>query len=658
MKTLSIKLFTIFVMIILFMSEGTMFYSFYLKSKENISDLLIDSIETNILNIKFFLKDHLEKNNIDNIATYLNTSSALSKTILAINLLDNSNKLLYSTDKSRYKKKSTVKCIRISEIQNKDIFKQKCYSVSVGTYSGLKRYSYNVNIYINHVYISSLLSDQIKKYSIYFILFFTVLMFLLWYILRYTIVSPLEKLRQFAYYSTKMPGKLLIRELESIRYSLDLTFDRMKKEQDELYKLSTQDSLSGLANRLSLLEKINWLISKGDRSKSEFAIIFLDLDNFKNINDSLGHEFGDEVLKIISSELLDIVRENDVVSRFGGDEFVVVLPDIEDETRVLNVAQRIKERLSVPIEHEHYKYSVTASIGITIYPRDGKDATTLLKNADMAMYRAKELGKNNYHFFTEELNRILQEKMHIQKMMEDGLEKHHFKLFYQPKVDIKTGKITGCEALIRLIDPKEGLIPPDKFIHIAEANNFIIPIGKWVIKEAISQIKIWSNTKLKDLKISINVSGIQFLDPSFIKDLESELLGVDPSKLDIELTESVLMSKYDEKLETIKKIKKLGLSLSLDDFGTGYSSLSYLKNIPFDTIKIDKSFMDDLESKKSKRFIAMIVSIVKDLNLEVVAEGVETKDQLEYLRKINCDVYQGYFCSKPVKAQEFEKLFV
>ncbi len=408
------------------------------------------------------------------------------------------------------------------------------------------------------------------------------------------------------------------------------------------------------------MEKINWFISKNKRSKSRFAIIFLDIDNFKNINDTKGHDIGDKVLIHISKLLLGAVRENDVVSRIGGDEFVIVLPEFEDDMVIIEVVQRIKDALSKPLKLDSNIYdSITASMGLTIYPKDGEDATTLLKNADIAMYKAKELGKNNYHFFTDSLNEIIQEKVHMQKLMANALENGNFKLFFQPKVDIKTSKIVSCEALIRLIDPKEGLVPPVKFIPLAEESGFIIPLGEWIIKEAIRDIKSWSNTSLSKVKVSINISAVQFRDKKLLETIKEYIEYIDASKLDIELTESVLMSNFDENIRIINKIKELGISLSLDDFGTGYSSLSYLKKIPFDTIKIDKSFIDDIEyDKQEKLFVNMIISIAKELGLSVVAEGVETKGQLKYLKGTECEIYQGFLCSKPLPKEEFEKLFL
>ena len=657
MKNLSIKLFTIIVMSLLFASGGYLFYKFFEDSKNVTGKLLEENVQVNLLNVKYFLDKNLKSNNINQIKAYLDNIVHSNEVIDDIHILDNNKKLLYATDRVDIVFHKNAQCVPISQIVDSDIFEQECYSFSIKLFDDLTPYYYQSNVYLDKKYLDSLLKDKIIKYMTLFFVNFIILMVLLWLIINRILVKPLEQLRQFAYYSTKVPPQFFIQELESIRYSLELTFKRLKEEQQELFNLSTKDPLSGLYNRLSLVEKINWLISKSKRSNSRFALLFLDLDNFKNINDSRGHDFGDKVLQHVAQVLLHSVRDNDIVSRLGGDEFVIVLPEIQDNDAILEVIYRIRDALNTPVVFDNYKYHITCSIGITIHPKDGEDVTELLKNADIAMYKSKALGKNNFHFFTESLNEEIQEKIQIQRLMVSGLEEGHFQLFYQPKVDISSNKIVGCEALIRLIDPVHGLIPPDKFIYIAEENNFIIPLGEWIINEGAKQLKAWENTPLQNLKLSINVSGVQFKDKNLINILKSAISNIDRNKLEIELTESVLMSDFDEKLEMIHQFKELGLRLSLDDFGTGYSSLSYLKQIPFDTLKIDKSFIDDLQNKKDQSFVNMIVTIADELKLDVVAEGVENREQLEYLKSMKCEQYQGYYCSKPLPIKEFEALF-
>jgi len=654
MKSISIKFFTIAAVVFLLIGIILTFLNFYRHSKANISELVTTNIQSEALNIKHFLDTNLQPETIHQITAQLDSITASNNAIKDIHILNEKQELLYTSN--RVAKKYEGICPAITTITPDTILTTQCYTFPIKLYKGLEPYYYVSNVFIDKAYLNNLLTKQTMQLIVYFLLLTTIFFFLLWNVLNKLIIHPLEALRQFAYYSSKIPNKFFISELESIRYSLSVTFSRLKKEQEELYKLSTKDQLSGLYNRMSLIEKIEWLISTNDRKHQQFAVIFMDLDNFKTINDSSGHNFGDLVLQNVSQTLLSVVRENDIVSRIGGDEFVLVLPDLPDETRVVDVLERIKTKLSIPITLENYKYNLTASMGVSIYPRDGKDVHTLLKHADIAMYKSKDLGKNNFHFFTEELNNIIQEKVKMQNLMIEALQKNYFKLFYQPKTDVQTGKIVSCEALIRLIHPIDGLIPPDSFIPLAEENNFIIPLGTWVIQEGIKQIKLWENTPLSKMKISINVSVQQFKDPQLLHTLQNAVKDIDSSLLDIELTESVFVDDFQETYEVIQEIKKLGISLSLDDFGTGYSSLSYLKRIPFDTIKIDKSFIDDLTIDDEKTFVNMIVDVAKTLHFQVVAEGVETQEQLYYLRKINCDLYQGYLCSKPLPVHQFEEL--
>jgi diguanylate cyclase (GGDEF)-like protein len=658
MKNISIKVFILGVLIIFLGSFGIIFEAFFKEAKSSTETLLEENIQSTILNIKHFLDKNLKNSNINQIKAHLDNNVNGNTLIEDIHIVDTKhNKLVYATDRDVKDDYTSTHCIPISKIIDSDIFQQECYSFSIKLFDKFEPYYYQSFVYLNKPYLRSLLEDKIKKYTFLFFTYGLFFLTVIWILLQKFLVDPLEKLRQFAYYQTKTPKEFFIRELESIRYSLNLTFKRLQKEQEELFKLSTKDSLSGLYNRLSLMEKIEWLISKGERNNEEFALLFLDLDDFKNINDTQGHEFGDKVLRHVSQILLDSVRDNDIVSRLGGDEFVIILPELQDHKTIVEVIQRIKKRLFEPIIFDTLSYSVTVSIGVTLYPKDGRDATTLLKHADIAMYKAKALGKNNFYFFTSNLNEEIQNKIYIQNLIERGIKENYFELFYQPKVSIESGKIVGCEALIRLFDPQDRMIPPDKFISIAEESGLIIPLGEWIIKKAVAQIQAWENTEFSDIKLSINVSGVQFQNPEFLIFLQDAVSVIDTAKLDIELTESVLMNNFDEKFKKINRIKDLGISLSLDDFGTGYSSLSYLKTIPFDTLKIDKSFIDDLQEEQDKSFVNMIVGIADDLNMNVVAEGVETKQQLQYLASIGCQQYQGYYCSKPLPLKDFEKLF-
>jgi len=654
-QTLSIKLFSLLSIFLLMGGISLVFFNFYSSSKANIETLLKSNVQTNIFNLKHYLDSNLLENNINEIKAHLDTRAAINDVVDNIEIKDEHAGIIYST-KSDFKLSTAKKCIPIFEISNTNIFYNDCYSTKVKLYRGLKPYYYRVNVYLSRPYIDSLLHNQTIELIIEYFISLFLLLILAWTLVSKTIKTPLERLRQFAYYENEPPNEFFIQELESIRYSLKMTFKRLQKEQKELYKLSTRDELSGLYNKRSLIEKIEWLISEKKKKGETFAIILLDLDNFKTVNDSLGHNIGDKVLKEISQLLVSSVEKKDLVSRIGGDEFVIVLPEIDMDTRIIKVLDKIKTNIFAPNILESVKYRLTASMGVAIFPKDGKDVNILMRHADIAMYKSKELGKNDYHFYTENFNEDLQNKITMQNLLINALENDYFKLYYQAKVDIKTQKVSSCEALIRLIHPQKGLIPPNDFISIAEENNFIIELGYWVIKESVRQLKAWENTPLKNMKISINLSAKQFNDKKLVEKLQEYTKNIDRKKLDIELTESVFAENFDTQYTLINQIKSLGFSLSLDDFGTGYSSLSYLKNIPFDIIKIDKTFIDDLDTRNGQEFVSMIIHIAKMLKLHVVAEGVETEKQREYLDSIGCKFYQGYLFSRPLAAKQYELL--
>lgn len=503
-------------------------------------------------------------------------------------------------------------------------------------------------------YINGTMSDAV---TVFVISTFVVILILFLLHRRY-LIQPLELLRQFAYYQSKIPGYFPVVELEYIRASLVQTFARLEKEKKDLYDLVRTDQLSGLLNRNALFERAGWLIAEASRDKSEFAVLFLDLDNFKDVNDSLGHHIGDELLKNVAGDLQKVIRTEDVVARIGGDEFAVIIKNYESHLELMRVIRRLLDRIKEPFVIETHPVDVSASIGVVLYPKDGTDMQTLLKHADIAMYEAKRKGRDQYHFFTQTLNDKVQEDIRMDKDLRSALANGEFKLYYQPKVDVKTGTIVGTEALIRWFHPKEGMIPPDRFIPLCENNGFIVPLGEWVVHEATHQQVKWRDIHSVSLPVSINMSVKQLNDDHIIDKIENVIAcsGIRPEALDIEITEYMLLENTEHNATILNILRDKGITISLDDFGTGYSSLSYLKKFQMDTLKIDKSFMDDYKSVTGSMFVQTIVSIGKNLGMRVVAEGVETADQVEFLKQIECDVYQGYYYSKPLPEEEFLKL--
>jgi diguanylate cyclase (GGDEF)-like protein len=386
------------------------------------------------------------------------------------------------------------------------------------------------------------------------------------------------------------------------------------------------------------------------------AVLFIDLDNFKHINDSLGHDSGDLLLTLAASRLSDSVNEGDTVTRQGGDEFVLILSE-DGEVQV--VTQKILEAMSEPFDINGHELRITCSIGIACYPKDGEDQQTLLKNADAAMYRAKELGRNNAQYYASGMNVKAMERLELENGLYHALARNEFLLHYQPQLDLRTGEIVGMEALVRWQHPERGLVSPAIFIPVAEDSGLIVSLGEWVLRTACTQNKAWQRAGLKPISVAVNLSALQFRQSDLVERVADILreTELDPTCLELELTESLVMQDVEKTIATLSRLKAMGIKLSIDDFGTGYSSLSYLKRFPIDTLKIDQSFVRDITTDPDDAAIAKsIISMAHDMQLRVIAEGVETEAQKSFLSLRRCDEIQGYLFSKPVPAVEFEKL--
>jgi diguanylate cyclase (GGDEF)-like protein/PAS domain S-box-containing protein len=437
----------------------------------------------------------------------------------------------------------------------------------------------------------------------------------------------------------------------------DVTTARALAEQT--FHASRHDSLTGLPNRLLLNDRLGQAISLAQRNNGRIAVIFLDLDGFKHINDSLGHLVGDKLLQSVAGRLQQHVRTPDTVSRQGGDEFVLLLQEVQRSEDAAITARRVLQAISQPHSIDQHDLFVTASIGVSIYPDDGLDAETLLKNADTAMYQAKESGRQCYRFFKPAMNVRAVERQSMEEDLRNALERKQFTLNYQPKIDIETGAITGVEALLRWTHPTRGCVPPLKFIRIAEDSGLILSIGAWVLREACAQAHAWIDQGLPFTTMAVNVSAVQFRDEHFLESIFAVLseTGLDPGFLELELTESVLMKQPDLAASILKSLREKGVVVSVDDFGTGYSSLSYLKKLPLDILKIDQSFVHQLSKNPDDAAIAIaIISMGQSLKLRIIAEGVETADDLAFLKAHGCDEAQGFYFSRPVPAEQFALL--
>jgi len=427
-----------------------------------------------------------------------------------------------------------------------------------------------------------------------------------------------------------------------------------KEAAETIETLSYSDSLTNLPNRFGFYERFSQLLEHAKRYNENLAILFIDLDRFKNINNSLGHAIGDRLLCEAAERLKNIVRSADIVARFGGDEFVIVLTNISDSYFAVHVANKIIASFSALFVIEGHELSSTPSIGISIFPENGLTAEDLLKNADAAMYHAKSQGRNNYQYFTREMHKEALERLSMESDLRLALERNEFYLNYQPQVNIASGQLVGVEALVRWKHPVRGLVSPGYFIPLAEEAGLIESIGEWVLRTACKDNKYWQDLGLKPLIMAVNLSARQFVQANICEIIQSALQdsGLDHRYLDVEITESLLVQNVEKVMETLNKLKSAGICLSMDDFGTGYSNLGYLIKFQFDKLKLDQSFVADITTNPDNAAIARaIITLAHNLRLKVIAEGVETKAQLNYLRTLGCDEMQGYFFSRPVSKE-------
>lgn len=448
-------------------------------------------------------------------------------------------------------------------------------------------------------------------------------------------------------------------EMTELALALDMMNDDLERETNRLAFMATHDDLTGLPNRSLLNDRLEQVIADSRRNNTKAAVLFLDLDQFKIINDSLGHSTGDKLLQMVGERISFQLREDDVVSRFGGDEFVVVISDFEHMLDLSNIAEKLLFIIKQPYIIDGYDLSITSSIGISICPEDSDVAETLIQNADSAMYQSKNLGRNAFQFHTKDIRDQVLRKLQLEEALRKALEEQQFLLYYQPKVNLKTNEIYGIEALIRWQHPEMGIVSPLEFIPLAEETGLIMDIGEWVIEEACRQMKQWSEQYPWLKNMAINLSVRQFQQKDLCQQIEGIMheQKVDSAKIDFEITESMIMGDVEAAIRVLAQLRALGVSISIDDFGTGYSSLSYLKHLPADTLKIDRAFVNDLVNDKNDQAITKsIIALATNLNLNVIAEGIEDAEQAAMLTAMGCHCAQGYYFSRPLPAADFTLL--
>jgi len=656
--TLSIKNFTIGMLFLLMTGLYAVFVNYFFTQREITAKIITRSIKNDLSELSYVLSKHIRKESIKTSRALLDRKAANNAYVKAISIFDD-GKILLTTDPKFSKALASDEVFEDTPNQiHENLLKKSGFEGDIHYYVGKNIRSYTLVFFIDHQTIDENFEQAREIFLLLFIFLPIVIILFFWLTIQKLIIKPLELLRQYSYYQSQIPNPFKIKELEYIRASMVQTFMRLEKERADLYNLSRTDVLSGLANRNHLQERVEQIIAHSKRTKEEFALLFLDLDHFKSVNDSLGHDIGDELLKNIARTIEDVLRNNDVVARIGGDEFVIVLTDYKDEIELIEIVTRIQDKLMKPWVIKTFPINISSSIGITVYPKDGVNLLELMKNADIAMYEAKGKGRRGYHFFTEELNNKIQEYIELTNTMREALLQNQYELYYQPQNSVVTGDIIGAEALIRWKNPEGGMIPPSIFIPIAEHNGFILELGKWILETAIKQKKSWEEQGI-DIKLSINVAAKQVQEKDFVLHLETLLnkYQVNVNNVFLEITEYIFLHDTSAVYKTFTEIKKLGVQISLDDFGTGYSSLSYLKKFPIDILKIDKAFLDDYNTQEGSVFIETIINMAQTLKLKVVAEGVEENEQVIYLKEKNCDFYQGYVCSQPLEIEAFNKLY-
>jgi diguanylate cyclase (GGDEF)-like protein len=453
-------------------------------------------------------------------------------------------------------------------------------------------------------------------------------------------------------------------ETQAIALSTRISGIAIQRSQAEerIRHMANHDALTGLPNRTLLSDRLKQVLLQAERYGRGVTVVFIDLDNFKLINDSLGHRAGDDLLRTVAERMVQSVRTTDTVVRLGGDEFVIVLlEDDQSGEGVTDIVERVRTAILQPAELQGQHYQVSCSMGLASYPADGRDADTLLMNADAAMYHAKEMGRNNYQAYTADMNQKVHERLRYQEQLRHALANGEFRLVYQPQVDLETHRVFGVETLLRWDHPTEGTISPATFIPIAEETGLILPIGDWVLHAACLQNKAWQDEGLPPVTVAVNVSARQFLQKELVERVRHALdeSGLDPHYLELEITESVIMQDLEGAIATMCRLQEMGVKLSIDDFGTGYSSLSALKHFPIARLKIDQSFVRELPGGVDDRAIVMaVISLGRQLDLKVIAEGVESEQQLDFLRDNACSEIQGYRYSRPLTPEALRQLLL
>ena len=628
-------------------------YSLYSEQQTKLSKILINNTKEDLYDTSYLATKFLNKQNqIYTLRPILDRKVARNQLIRGFLLTKENKKVFIAGDiHIKIPQKDNIK-YNIKNISLNDLLTKEAFLIPIQFYIHDKKQNYNLYIFLDKEKLKDIFQNLKIKYFLLYLLIIGIVFLISHYLIQYYLITPLLKIKNFAKRQAKEPKNIKIKELNEIKNTLSISFKKLEDTIDNLYKSTITDHLTRLGNKNYLKKEVDKFI----KNNQKFCMVFIDLDNFKEINDFYGHSIGDELIIEVSETLKNFIKKDEILTRIGGDEFILVFKECDCMKKLEKHLSYLLNILSQKWIVRNQELLTSASIGVTIYPNDGTTFDELLKNADIAMYEAKKKGKNNFIIFDSNVKNNIDKMFILKNKLTKAIENNEFELYYQPKLDINE-KIIGCEALIRW-NSKEGIISPALFIPIAEKSGLIYEIGNWVMQETFTQVKKWENDELlKDLSIAFNVSVVQMRHEGFLNDIKTLLEEINPNinNLKMEITESVVMENKQRALHLLKLIKALGFEINLDDFGTGYSSLSVLKEFDIDVLKIDKSFVDELFNNQGEIYVKTIIDMAKNLNIKTVAEGVETQEQVEILKKLGVDIFQGYYFAKPLKIDEFEK---
>ncbi len=650
---MKISRFILFVNLFIAILLSAYFYLIFDYQKKEFENIVINQIKSELTEIRYIFEKVLNKNNDIALLKPLLDRKIASSSLNRAYIIKQKDKIIKSGDfNAKIPSNDSIK-FNVLNLKFKDILNKKAIETKINYYSKNKEKNLNLYYFVNKNYINQELFLLKAKYIVFYLLLLAALMYFTYFVNKKYIVKPLSVLKDYSLQKISKPKDFYVTEFNEIKEAISQTFLKLHKTIDNLYKSAITDSLTRLANRRKLKEYVKELIGQ---IEGEFAVIYLDLDNFKEINDYFGHSVGDEVIIKIADILKKYTYKCELTSRVGGDEFVLIWKKYLNKGELTYRMKELLKHISEHISIGELTLNVTASMGVSIYPYDAETFDELLRKADIALREAKRK-KNSIVFFNTELDKKIQKKIKIKNELPKALENNEFKLYFQPKVD-KNEKVVSCETLIRWQKLDGSIVPPGEFIEIAEKSGFIVELGKWVMKESFKILNEWAKDEdLKNISLAFNVSFEQIKSNTFLKDLKAFIYEFNPplSKVEVEFTESVFLENAKKIDSIIEYLHNNGIKINLDDFGTGYSSIAFLKRYDIDVIKIDKTFVDDVLDIKGRKYVKAIVDMAKALNKSLVAEGVETKEQFEVLKKMDVDMYQGYLFAKPLPKEDFVK---